>query len=145
MVKSMNVPIKRIFLADGDAMTLPVKRLKEILTLISAYFPKLQRVSSYCLPRNVREKSVEDLRELREMGLGLVYVGCESGDDEVCMCLFTYMHAYGASVRKHHERDTYILIETFWKMDTYILIETFWRGIHTYLLKHSAKGYIHTY
>ncbi len=92
MVKSMNIPIKRIFLADGDAMTLPTKRLRDILTLISAYFPKLQRVSSYCLPRNVREKSAEELKELRELGLALVYVGCESGDDEVCayesVCVF---------------------------------------------------------
>jgi radical SAM superfamily enzyme YgiQ (UPF0313 family) len=40
-------------------------------------------VSCYCLPRNVKDKSVEELRELRELGLKEVYIGCESGDNEV--------------------------------------------------------------
>lgn len=76
-------PVRRIFLADGDAMTLSVRRLKEILKLINDYYPNVQRVSSYCLPRNLKNKTVEELAELREMGLTLMYVGCESGDDEV--------------------------------------------------------------
>jgi len=76
-------PVQRIFLADGDAMTLSVRRLKEILLLIKQYFPHISRVSSYCLPRNLKNKSVDDLQELRELGLSLMYVGCESGDDEV--------------------------------------------------------------
>lgn len=76
-------PVRRIFLADGDAMTLSVRRLREILQLINTYYPDVQRVSSYCLPRNILKKSVEELTELREMGLSLMYVGCESGDDEV--------------------------------------------------------------
>ena len=75
--------VKRIFLADGDAMTLSVRRLKEILLAIKKYFPELQRVSSYCLPRNLKNKSVGDLQELKELGLSILYVGCESGDDEV--------------------------------------------------------------
>lgn len=76
-------PVHRIFLADGDAMSLSVRRLREILELIHRYFPNVQRVSSYCLPRNLKKKSVEELAELRELGLSLLYVGCESGDDEV--------------------------------------------------------------
>lgn len=76
-------PVRRIFLADGDAMTLSMRRLREILELIHRYFPDIQRVSSYCLPRNLKKKSVEDLEELRELGLSLLYVGCESGDDQV--------------------------------------------------------------
>lgn len=76
-------PVRRIFLADGDAMTLSVRRLKEILKLINDYYPNVQRVSSYCLPRNLKNKTVQDLAELRELGLTLMYVGCESGDDEV--------------------------------------------------------------
>lgn len=76
-------PVKRVFLADGDAMTLSTRRLIEILTLIHQYYPDIQRVSSYCLPRNLKKKSVEDLAQLRELGLSLMYVGCESGDDEV--------------------------------------------------------------
>lgn len=74
---------KRIFLADGDAMTLPFKRLKAILLLIRQFMPDVQRVSAYCLPRNIKNKSLAELYELRTLGLSLVYVGCESGDDEV--------------------------------------------------------------
>jgi len=75
--------VKRIFLADGDAMSLSTRRLKTVLEAIGRHLPGVRRVSSYCLPRNVRRKSVEELRELRALGLSLVYVGAESGDDEV--------------------------------------------------------------
>ncbi len=76
-------PVRRVFLADGDAMTLSVRRLGEILACINASLPTVERVSSYCLPRNLRRKTVEQLAELRGMGLSLFYVGCESGDDLV--------------------------------------------------------------
>jgi radical SAM superfamily enzyme YgiQ (UPF0313 family) len=54
-----------------------------VLTAIRAHLPRVRRISSYCLPRNVRHKSVQELQELREAGLSLAYVGAESGDDEV--------------------------------------------------------------
>lgn len=85
-VKALSIagyPVQRVFLADGDAMTLSVRRLREILAVIKRYYPDVSRISSYCLPRNLRNKSVEDLATLREAGLSLMYVGCESGDDEV--------------------------------------------------------------
>jgi len=75
--------VKRVFLADGDAMVLPTRRLLEILAELNAAFPDLQRVSSYCLPRNLAKKTVEELTQLREAGLKILYVGMESGDDEV--------------------------------------------------------------
>jgi radical SAM superfamily enzyme YgiQ (UPF0313 family) len=75
--------VPRVFLADGDAMVLPTRRLLEILADLKQAFPGLRRVSSYCLPRNLAKKSVEELVELREAGLGILYVGMESGDDEV--------------------------------------------------------------
>lgn len=76
-------PVRRVFLADGDAMTLSFRRLKLIMEAIRRHLPSVQRVSSYCLPRNLKKKSVEQLAELRELGLELFYVGCESGDDLV--------------------------------------------------------------
>ncbi|XQW84485.1 radical SAM protein [Thalassotalea piscium] len=82
-VASSNLPVGRIFLADGDAMMLPFERLKSILLLIKEYFPQVTRVSSYCLPRNLSNKTVEQLSELKDLGLKLLYVGCESGDDQV--------------------------------------------------------------
>ncbi|MDC0661806.1 radical SAM protein [Marinobacter sp. SS21] len=75
--------VTRVFLADGDAMVLPTRRLLEILASLRAAFPELQRVSSYCLPRNLNKKSVEELAALRDAGLQILYVGMESGDDEV--------------------------------------------------------------
>jgi radical SAM superfamily enzyme YgiQ (UPF0313 family) len=75
--------VRRIFLADGDAMTLSFRRLKLILEAVRRYLPGVQRVSSYCLPRNLKSKTVEELTELKSLGLVLFYVGCESGDDLV--------------------------------------------------------------
>ena len=76
-------PVRRVFLADGDAVTLSFRRLQGILESIQKYLPNVQRVSSYCLPRNLKNKTVEELVVLRELGLSLMYVGCESGDDQV--------------------------------------------------------------
>ena len=75
--------VRRIFLADGDAMTLSFRRLKLVIEAINRYLPGVQRVSSYCLPRNIKHKTVEEMAELNEMGLSLFYVGCESGDNLV--------------------------------------------------------------
>jgi radical SAM superfamily enzyme YgiQ (UPF0313 family) len=75
--------VQRVFLADGDALVLPTRRLLNILQAIREHMPEVDRVSSYCLPRNLRKKSVSELKELSEAGLKMAYVGCESGDDEV--------------------------------------------------------------
>ncbi len=82
-VANSGYPVRRVFLADGDAMTLSFRRLKEILLAIRQYLPDVQRISSYCLPRNLKNKSVDELAELQQLGLSLMYVGCESGDDLV--------------------------------------------------------------
>ena len=82
-IASAGYPVRRIFLADGDAMTLSTRRLQQILEAIRHYLPDVQRVSSYCLPRNLRKKTADELEALRELGLTLFYVGCESGDDLV--------------------------------------------------------------
>jgi len=82
-VASEEIPIRRIFLADGDAMTLSTRRLRGILESINRHLPRVHRVASYCLPRNLKNKTVEELAELEAMKLNLFYVGCESGDDLV--------------------------------------------------------------
>jgi radical SAM superfamily enzyme YgiQ (UPF0313 family) len=82
-VARAGLPVRRIFLADGDAMTLSFRRLEQIMQVIRSTLPDVQRVSSYCLPRNLKNKSVEQLAVLRALGLELFYVGCESGDDLV--------------------------------------------------------------
>ena len=75
--------VQRVFLGDGDAMVLSTRRLMAVLQAIKDHLPRVRRISSYCLPRNVRTKSVQELQELREAGLALAYTGAESGDDEV--------------------------------------------------------------
>ena len=63
--------IRRVFLADGDALMLPTRRLLQILGAIRQHLPAVRRVSSYCLPRNLRKKSVGELKELAAAGLAL--------------------------------------------------------------------------
>jgi radical SAM superfamily enzyme YgiQ (UPF0313 family) len=75
--------VQRVFLGDGDALALSTRRLLAVLEAIGQQLPGVRRVSSYCLARNLRNKSVADLQALRAAGLALVYVGAESGDDEV--------------------------------------------------------------
>ena len=75
--------IRRVFLADGDALVLPTRRLLAILEAIRQHMPAVHRVSSYCLARNLKKKSVAELIQLREAGLAMAYLGAESGDDEV--------------------------------------------------------------
>ncbi len=75
--------VRRVFLADGDATVLPTRRLLAILAAIRAHLPAVRRISSYCLPRNLRRKSQAEVDELAAAGLSMVYVGAESGDDKV--------------------------------------------------------------
>jgi radical SAM superfamily enzyme YgiQ (UPF0313 family) len=75
--------VRRVFLADGDATVLPTRRLLAILAAIRTHMPAVRRISSYCLPRNLRRKSQAEIDELAAAGLAMVYVGAESGDDAV--------------------------------------------------------------
>ena len=75
--------LRRVFLADGDALVLPTRRLLGYLEAIRTHLPAVHRVSSYCLARNLKKKSVAELKELAAAGLTLAYLGAESGDDEV--------------------------------------------------------------
>ena len=75
--------IRRVFLADGDALVLPTRRLLTILEAIRTHMPAVRRISSYCLPRNQRKKSQAEIDELAAAGLTMAYIGAESGDDAV--------------------------------------------------------------
>ncbi|EIW20530.1 MULTISPECIES: radical SAM protein [Pelosinus] len=75
--------IRRIFLADGNALVLPTETLLEILRVLKERFPKLRRVSCYAGPNDILRKTPEELQHLSKAGLKLVYYGMESGDDEV--------------------------------------------------------------
>lgn len=82
-VAKIDPGVRKIFLADGNPMVLSTEKLLFILKSIKENFPKNRRVTTYALPRDILAKSHEELVELREAGLKMVYVGIESGDDEV--------------------------------------------------------------
>ena len=75
--------VDRIFLADGDALVLQNKDLLVILDRIEKLFPECERVGIYGSPQDVLRKSREELDELREHGIGIIYIGAESGSDKV--------------------------------------------------------------
>jgi len=75
--------IRKVFLADGNALVLSVGKLSEILDELNESFPRISRISAYAIARDLKNKTVEELKALREKGLQLLYVGIESGDDEV--------------------------------------------------------------
>ena len=77
--------IERIFLADGDALILPMDYLLQVLDFIREYFPECARVAAYATTKAIERKTDEELRKLREHGLALVYIGLESGNEELLL------------------------------------------------------------
>lgn len=75
--------VRRIFLADGDALIIKTSTLLEILNYLNEKFPEKERVSIYASPKSLMLKTPEELRTLKETGIELVYIGLESGDNEV--------------------------------------------------------------
>jgi radical SAM superfamily enzyme YgiQ (UPF0313 family) len=72
---------RRVFLCDGDALIVPQKRLLEILDRIRERLPWVTRVGAYANSKSLKMKTMEQLRTLRQRGLGILYMGLESGDD----------------------------------------------------------------
>ena len=79
--------VRRIFLADGDAMVLAAPRLIRILNTLYKVFPHLQRVSSYAAPKDILAKTPEEMLALHEADLKLLYYGMESGDSETLLAI----------------------------------------------------------
>ena len=75
--------IPRIFLADGDALILPMEHLMSILTFIKKYIPECERVAVYGSPKSILLKTPEQLETLRKEGLGIIYMGLETGNADL--------------------------------------------------------------
>ena len=75
--------VRRVFLEEGDALIYPQRRLVEVLNYLNKRFPYLERVGTYATPQAVLIKSVDELKELNQLGLKIAYMGVESGDDEL--------------------------------------------------------------
>ncbi|MCL5992248.1 MAG: radical SAM protein [Bacteroidetes bacterium] len=97
--------VRKVFLADGNAMVLSSERLLKILTQLNKSFPHLRRISAYALPKDIIQKSKSELEELYDAGIKLLYIGIESGDDEL-LRLINKSESYSSTVEginKAHE------------------------------------------
>ena len=90
--------VRHVFVADGDPLAMDLGQWEPILRALATSFPRLRRVSTYATARNLREKTPVELRRLRELGLSLLYIGPESGDDVTLKRI-----AKGASAADHVE------------------------------------------
>lgn len=75
--------VRKVFFADGNAMVLSAARLLRLLDLVRAYIPEVEQISCYAMPADINRKSPAELKQLRDAGLSMVYVGVESGDDDI--------------------------------------------------------------
>ncbi len=76
-------PVRRVFVADGDALAIPQDKLVKILESVIEFFPSVERIGIYACAKNILRKSVDDLKRLRDLRLGIVYLGVETGDPEL--------------------------------------------------------------
>ncbi|MFW9990722.1 MAG: radical SAM protein [Candidatus Odinarchaeota archaeon] len=83
LIKKYGYRFRRIFLADGNALSIPQEDLIRILDLFKSEFPFVERISAYACSSDILEKNQEELSDLKESGLTLLYHGLESGDEEV--------------------------------------------------------------
>lgn len=76
-------PVERVFLADGDALCIPQKKLIEILDAVNEFFPSVERIGIYANANNILHKTLDDLQVLRARKLGIIYMGVETGDERL--------------------------------------------------------------
>ena len=83
LARTYYLQVEKIFIADGDALIMPMERWEILLNTIRELFPECIRVTSYATPKSVLLKTREELFHLKELGLKMVYMGLESGSNEV--------------------------------------------------------------
>ena len=79
--RTFGAQVRKVFVMDGDALVMELALWEPILQALRDTFPNLRRVSCYATARNLLEKSPQELSRLRDLGLKLLYIGPESGDD----------------------------------------------------------------
>ena len=77
--------VRRVFFADGDALIVKTPLLLELLAYVKDHFPNVERVTAYGTASDVLRKSEEELKALAQAGLEMVYLGAESGDNEILL------------------------------------------------------------
>ncbi len=81
--RERNKRVNRIFIADGDALVIKNSKLEEILIFIKENFPECKRIGIYGSPKAILSKTDEELKRLKELGIGIVYLGVESGSEKI--------------------------------------------------------------
>ena len=81
--KNYKERVSRVFLADGNALAMSTSELMDTLEVLNEELPTLSRVGLYGYAKDIRDKSIDDLKKLHEAGLGIVYLGLETGDDDL--------------------------------------------------------------
>jgi radical SAM superfamily enzyme YgiQ (UPF0313 family) len=72
-----------LFLLDSDALVYPFPKLKEALEYLNQKLPQIQRIGAYATTQDILRRTVDELKELKAQKLGILYIGLESGDDEI--------------------------------------------------------------
>jgi radical SAM superfamily enzyme YgiQ (UPF0313 family) len=75
--------IQRVFLADGNALAMPQRELLRILEYVKLRLNRAERVGIYANAKDILRKDVEELKSLKSLGLGILYLGLESGNPEI--------------------------------------------------------------
>ena len=114
--KKVNGNARRIFLVNGDAFVLSAKKLKSIAQLIIKYLPKVEVISMYASINNIKGKTNEQLRELRNLRINELWMGIEAGSRET----FKYMNK-GFSLEGIYEKLNRLNIEGILHIDNFIL------------------------
>ncbi len=83
VAKNYSWSVRRVFLEDGDALICPQPRLVEVLKHLNKRFPYLDRIGTYATPQAALIKTVDELKELNQLGLKIAYMGVETGDEEL--------------------------------------------------------------
>jgi radical SAM superfamily enzyme YgiQ (UPF0313 family) len=89
--------LERIFIENADPFVLSFEKLKTIGLLIRKYFPDIETISTYANIKNIKDKSIDELKELRELGYNDLYIGLETGHDPILKLMnkgYTAMEAY---------------------------------------------------
>ncbi len=80
---SLKNRVTRVFLADGNALAMSTQQMLDVLEALRDSLPSVQRIGTYAYAKDVADKSTEELDAIHQAGLGIVYLGLESGDDEL--------------------------------------------------------------
>ncbi|MFC2066727.1 radical SAM protein [Chloroflexota bacterium] len=75
--------VRRVFLENGDALIAPQQTLTAVLEHLHKRFPHLGRIGTYASPKSALVKTIDELKELKKLGLKMAYLGVETGDEEL--------------------------------------------------------------